>query len=216
MDTAPSGAPESSNMEEPQQPEEPTSTLPDREASLPAATPQPSSEEHQTAMSTTDALEIRQIEKETSVDHLTVISESAETSWVLDCSLTWISFLHATPPAGGWSLCPLVYLWFSVSAAGCFGVGWLTPGGCLPGPGPLGSVRPLLGGWCVPGSWAFGSMAGSARAWTAAGGARGLVAAAPWGFCTVAAGWFPWDSPLLFSGGVAVVPAVVLLGFLCF
>ncbi|XP_047213920.1 trafficking regulator of GLUT4 1-like isoform X2 [Girardinichthys multiradiatus] len=80
MDPAPSGAPESSNMEEPQQPEEPTSTLPDRDASLPAATPQPSSEEHQTAMSTTDALEIRQIEKETSVDHLTVISENAETS----------------------------------------------------------------------------------------------------------------------------------------
>ncbi|MEQ2190602.1 hypothetical protein XENOCAPTIV_001565 [Xenoophorus captivus] len=80
MDTVPSGAPESSNMEEPQQPEEPTSALPDREASLPSATPQPSSEEHQTAMSTTDALEVRQIEKETSVDHLTVISESAETS----------------------------------------------------------------------------------------------------------------------------------------
>ncbi|MEQ2293946.1 hypothetical protein AMECASPLE_038748, partial [Ameca splendens] len=82
-------------------------------------------------------------------------------------------------------LCPLVYLWFSVSGAGCFGVGWLTPGGCLPGPGPLGSVGPLLGEWCVPGSWASGSMAGSARAWTAAGGACGLIAAATWGFCTV-------------------------------
>ncbi|MED6256596.1 hypothetical protein ATANTOWER_030060 [Ataeniobius toweri] len=27
--------------------------------------------------------------------------------------------------------------------------------------------------------------------------------------------WFRWDSPLLVSGGFAVVPAVVLLGFLC-
>ncbi|MEQ2300832.1 hypothetical protein AMECASPLE_029914 [Ameca splendens] len=34
-----------------------------------------------------------------------------------------------------------------------------------------------------------------------ANGAYGLVAAAPWGLCTVAAGRFPWDSPLLFSGG---------------
>ncbi|MEQ2227828.1 hypothetical protein ILYODFUR_002383 [Ilyodon furcidens] len=33
---------------------------------------------------------------------------------------------------------------------------------------------------------------------------------------TVAAGCFPWDSPLLLSGGVTVVLAVVLLGFLCF
>ncbi|MED6277558.1 hypothetical protein CHARACLAT_014672 [Characodon lateralis] len=49
---------------------------------------------------------------------------------------------------------------------------------------------------------------------SAAGGACGLVTAAPWGFCTVAAGWFFWGSPLLFSGGVAVVPVVVLLGFL--
>ncbi|MEQ2223660.1 hypothetical protein ILYODFUR_038909 [Ilyodon furcidens] len=45
--------------------------------------------------------------------------------------------------------------------------------------------------------------------------ACGLVAAAPWGFWTVASVWFPWDSPLLHSGVVTVVPAVVLLGFLC-
>ncbi|MED6247055.1 hypothetical protein ATANTOWER_028936 [Ataeniobius toweri] len=32
---------------------------------------------------------------------------------------------------------------------------------------------------------------------------RGLWARR-WGICTVAAGWFPWDFPLLFSGGVAV------------
>ncbi|MEQ2273469.1 hypothetical protein XENORESO_004492 [Xenotaenia resolanae] len=30
-----------------------------------------------------------------------------------------------------------------------------------------------------------------------------------------AAGWIPWDSPLLFSGGVVVVLAVVLPGFPC-
>ncbi|MEQ2221140.1 hypothetical protein ILYODFUR_012631 [Ilyodon furcidens] len=47
----------------------------------------------------------------------------------------------------------------------------------------------------------------------AAGRTCGVVAAAPWGFCTAAAGWFPWDSSLLFSGGLVVVLAVVLLGF---
>ncbi|MED6267830.1 hypothetical protein CHARACLAT_016042 [Characodon lateralis] len=125
-------------------------------------------------------------------------------------------FLPATLPASGWSLCPLMYLWFLVSGARCFGVCWLTASGFMLGPGPLGSIGPLLGGWCVPGSWASGSMAGSAQAWTAASGACGLIAAAPWGFCTVAAGWLPWDSPLLSSGGVVVVQAVVLLGFLCF
>ncbi|MEQ2256546.1 hypothetical protein ILYODFUR_025293 [Ilyodon furcidens] len=31
-------------------------------------------------------------------------------------------FLPATLPAGSWCLCPLVYLWFSVSGAGSFGV----------------------------------------------------------------------------------------------
>ncbi|MEQ2244130.1 hypothetical protein ILYODFUR_014022 [Ilyodon furcidens] len=45
--------------------------------------------------------------------------------------------------------------------------------------------------------------------------ACGLVTAAPWGFCTVAAGWFSSGSPLLFSGWFVVVTAVVLLGFLC-
>ncbi|MEQ2196935.1 hypothetical protein XENOCAPTIV_018485 [Xenoophorus captivus] len=48
--------------------------------------------------------------------------------------------LTATLPAGGWSLCLPVYLWFSVSGAGCFGVCWLTPGGSLPRLGPVGSV----------------------------------------------------------------------------
>ncbi|MED6236748.1 hypothetical protein ATANTOWER_013706 [Ataeniobius toweri] len=75
--------------------------------------------------------------------------------WVLGCSLSWISlgppsnlgpiYPPATLPAGGWCLCPPVYLWFSVSGAGCFGVCWLTPGDCLPGLGPQGFVGPLLG-----------------------------------------------------------------------
>ncbi|MEQ2246964.1 hypothetical protein ILYODFUR_004450 [Ilyodon furcidens] len=59
--------------------------------------------------------------------------------------------LLATLPAGGWCLCPVVYLWFSMSRAGCFGVP-LTPGGCFLGHGPLGSVGPLLGDCYVPGS----------------------------------------------------------------
>ncbi|MEQ2225436.1 hypothetical protein ILYODFUR_017390 [Ilyodon furcidens] len=70
-----------------------------------------------------------------------------------------------------------------------------------------------LSGLCLGGcvSWGLGPLG----PWLDLLG-RGRLPAAPWGFCTVAAGWFPWDSPLLFSGGVAVVPAVVLLGFLCF
>ncbi|MEQ2298825.1 hypothetical protein AMECASPLE_009302 [Ameca splendens] len=52
-------------------------------------------------------------------------------------------FLPSTLTAGGWCRSPPVYLWFSVS--GRFGVCRLTPGGCLPWPGPLGSVGPLLG-----------------------------------------------------------------------
>ncbi|MEQ2180057.1 hypothetical protein GOODEAATRI_031730 [Goodea atripinnis] len=55
------------------------------------------------------------------------------------------AYFHPTIlPASGLCLCPLAYLWFSVSGAGCFGMYWLTPGACLPGPAHLGSVRPLL------------------------------------------------------------------------
>ncbi|MEQ2221025.1 hypothetical protein ILYODFUR_011518 [Ilyodon furcidens] len=54
-------------------------------------------------------------------------------------------FLPATLSAGGSCPCLLVYLWFSVSGAGCFGV--LTPGGCLPGPGPLDSGPEVSGLW---------------------------------------------------------------------
>ncbi|XP_038151178.1 proline-rich transmembrane protein 2 isoform X6 [Cyprinodon tularosa] len=80
MATSPSGAPQSSSMEETHQEEQPTSKQPDKEAFPPAATPQASSEEQQTATATTEAPEVRQIEKEKSIDHLTVISESTETS----------------------------------------------------------------------------------------------------------------------------------------
>ncbi|KAM4535812.1 uncharacterized protein V3H82_025490 isoform 1-T2 [Fundulus diaphanus] len=79
MATSPSGAPGSSCMEPPQS-EEPAGTQADREAPLPPATAQPSSEGQQTVMPTTDAPEVQQIEKEKSIDHLTVISESTETS----------------------------------------------------------------------------------------------------------------------------------------
>ncbi|MEQ2238543.1 hypothetical protein ILYODFUR_034110 [Ilyodon furcidens] len=43
----------------------------------------------------------------------------------------------------------------------------------------------------------------------------GLWAHRSMGLQTVAAGWFPWGSPLLFSGGVAVGLALVLPGFPC-
>ncbi|MED6246887.1 hypothetical protein ATANTOWER_025573 [Ataeniobius toweri] len=42
-----------------------------------------------------------------------------------------------------------------------------------------------------------------------------LVTAAPWGFCSVAAGWFPWGSPLVFSGwglSVAHISSLSVLG----
>uniref|UniRef100_A0A096LR90 Proline-rich transmembrane protein 2-like n=1 Tax=Poecilia formosa TaxID=48698 RepID=A0A096LR90_POEFO len=70
MATSPSGAPETC-MAARQQPEEPTSSQPDGEAA-----PQPAAEEQQTS----DAPEGRSIEREKSVDHLTVISEITETS----------------------------------------------------------------------------------------------------------------------------------------
>lgn len=71
MATSPSGAPETC-MAARQEPEEPTSSQPDGAA----AAPQPAAEEQQTS----DAPEGRPIEREKSVDHLTVISEITETS----------------------------------------------------------------------------------------------------------------------------------------
>ncbi|PWA28146.1 hypothetical protein CCH79_00020541, partial [Gambusia affinis] len=70
MATSPSGAPETC-MAAQQEPEEPMSSQPDGEAA-----PQPAAEEQQTS----DAPEGRPIEREKSVDHLTVISEVTETS----------------------------------------------------------------------------------------------------------------------------------------
>ncbi|MEQ2312003.1 hypothetical protein AMECASPLE_026439 [Ameca splendens] len=58
-------------------------------------------------------------------------------------------------------------------------------------------------------------MVGSARAWTATGGACGLFTASLGDFRNGLLGGSPVTLPLLFSGGVAVVLAVVLLGFLC-
>ncbi|KAM4716953.1 uncharacterized protein FYW61_017183 [Anableps anableps] len=86
MATSPSGALETSNMEAAQQLEDPTSTHPDREAALPAATPQPAGEEQQTSATEVPEVpevptpEVQQMEKEKSIEHLTVISEITETS----------------------------------------------------------------------------------------------------------------------------------------
>ncbi|MED6288643.1 hypothetical protein CHARACLAT_028699 [Characodon lateralis] len=98
--------------------------------------------------------------------------------------------------------------WYAL--AGCFGVCWLTPGGCLPGPGPLGSVGPLLGERYVPGSLApWLDLLG--RIWLQAGPVGLLLqlsgASALW-----LLGVFLRHSPaLLWGGAVAVVPGVVLL-----
>lgn len=73
----------------------------------------------------------------------------------------------------------LVHWCFSVSAAGCLVVLWLTLKGCFAWPGPPGSDGPLLGcwGWC---SWVSGPGPGaqSALAQLAAGSTCGLISVA--------------------------------------
>ncbi len=72
----------------------------------------------------------------------------------------------------------------------------------------------LLGPDCgVGGLWVSGPRARSALGWSAAGGACGLAATAPWGAYTVAVGGPAFGlSSALFWVEAAVVPAVVLLG----
>ncbi|MEQ2257479.1 hypothetical protein ILYODFUR_035293 [Ilyodon furcidens] len=74
------------------------------------------------------------------------------------------------------------------------------------GVGVLNGIKRVF---ICPGSQVSGSMAGSARGRRLLAGPVGSTLQLPG-----ASGWFPWDSPLLFSGEAAVVPAVVLLGFL--
>ncbi len=87
--------------------------------------------------------------------------------------------------------------------------------------GPLSAVAwrglallALLGpDWGVGGLWVSGPRARSALVWSAAGGACGLAATAPWGVYTVAVGGPTFGlSSALFWVEAAVVPAVVLLG----
>ncbi|XP_041833464.1 trafficking regulator of GLUT4 1 [Melanotaenia boesemani] len=75
MATSPSAAPQSSSMEEPQQPDQPISMQPNGDADPSAITSQPAGVEEQTVTSTTDDPEAEKV-----MDHLTVISESTETS----------------------------------------------------------------------------------------------------------------------------------------
>ncbi len=90
--------------------------------------------------------------------------------------------------------------------------------------GPLSAVAwrglallALLGpDWGVGGLWVSGPRARSALVWSAAGGACGLAATAPWGVYTVAVGGPTFGlSSALFWVEAAVVPAVVLLGVPC-
>ncbi len=85
--------------------------------------------------------------------------------------------------------------------------------------GPLSAVAwrglallALLGpDWGVGGLWVSGPRARSALVWSAAGGACGLAATAPWGVYTVAVGGPTFGlSSALFWVEAAVVPAVVL------
>ncbi len=77
----------------------------------------------------------------------------------------------------------------------------------------LALLGPRLG---VGGLWVSGPRARSALVWSAAGGACGLAATAPWGVYTVAVGGPTFGlSSALFWVEAAVVPAVVLLGVPC-
>ncbi|MED6249294.1 hypothetical protein ATANTOWER_012050 [Ataeniobius toweri] len=113
---------------------------------------------------------------------------------------------HFRPVAG---VCLLVYWWFSVSEAGCFVVCQLIPGGCLPGPGPLALLGLCLG---VSGFWVHGWICSGIDGCRQGQWARHCSSL---GLLHCAAGWFPWDSPLLFSEGVVVVLEVSLPGFPC-
>ncbi len=99
----------------------------------------------------------------------------------------------------------------SRAGAGCSGERRPTLGGRLAGPGPTGLAGPRL--W---GGGPLGLRARSALVWSAAGGACGLAATAPWGAYTVAVGGPAFGlSSALFWVEAAVVPAVVLLGVPC-
>ncbi len=99
----------------------------------------------------------------------------------------------------------------SRAGAGCSSQRRPTLGGRLAGPGPTGLAGPRLGG-----GGPLGLRARSALVWSAAGGACGLAATAPWGVYTVAVGGPTFGlSSALFWVEAAVVPAVVLLGVPC-
>ncbi len=125
----------------------------------------------------------------------------------------------------------------SRAGAGCSGERRPTLGGRLAGPGPTGLAGP---DWGVGGLWVSGPRARSALVWSAAGGACGLAATAPWGAYTVAVGgpafglssalsgwrprlslrWFSWGSRALgglrmFGARVFSVPASCLAGWGC-
>ncbi|MEQ2238260.1 hypothetical protein ILYODFUR_031384 [Ilyodon furcidens] len=116
--------------------------------------------------------------------------------WVLDCSPSWIS---SGPPSnvGPVSSPPQslpvagVSAWWCISGSRCPELGALVCASSLLvaacwGLGPL-----ALSGLCLGNdvSRVSGSMVGSAPVWMAAGRPCGLVAAAPWGFWTVAPRW---------------------------
>ncbi len=94
----------------------------------------------------------------------------------------------------------------SRAGAGCSGERRPTLCGRLAGPGPTGLAGPRLWGG---GLWVSGPRARSALGWSAAGGACGLAATAPWGAYTVAVGGPAFGlSSALFWVEAAVVPAV--------
>ncbi len=105
-------------------------------------------------------------------------------------------------------------------------VGDFSRRGRMLGRAPAHSRRSIGGAWpywpCwAPivgwgGLWVSGPRARSALGWSAAGGACGLAATAPWGAYTVAVGGPAFGpSSALFCVEAAVVPAVVLLGVPC-
>ncbi len=109
----------------------------------------------------------------------------------------------------------------SRAGAGCSGERRPTLGGRLAGPGPTALLGP---DWGVGGLWVSGPRARSALVWSAAGGACGLAATAPWGAYTVAvggpafglssalSGWRPRLSLRWFSWGSRALGGLRMLG----
>ncbi|MEQ2253717.1 hypothetical protein ILYODFUR_035253 [Ilyodon furcidens] len=130
-------------------------------------------------------------------------------SWACSLSWLWVLFSPHSLPVAGVSACWYTcgsrvqswVLWYvcSLLVAACWGLDpWTLSGLCL------GSYVSRVSGLWVHGWICYG----------VDGGACGLVAAAPWGFCTVAAGWFFLFISVSVSVTIEIIPKQFLIKFL--